>query len=60
MVYNYFIDVVIFDVNFSNLQNWGIFITGLTFIIDIYMSCKTKPSTDDEEEDETIKEEKAI
>ena len=41
MVYNFFFDVYLFDTHFTNMQYWGITVTVLTFIIDIYITFKS-------------------
>lgn len=41
MVYQFLFDVFLFNTMFSELQYWGIGITVLTFILDIYMTIRS-------------------
>ena len=57
MVYQFLTDVFWFDVHFSSMQYWGIFVSMMTFIIDIYMTLsednsKVKDTEDAEKKDE--------
>ena len=57
MVYQFLTDVFWFDVHFSSMQYWGIFVSMMTFIIDIYMTLsednsKVKDAEDAEKEEE--------
>ena len=38
MVYQFMFDVFLFNTQFSELQYWGIGITVLTFVLDIYLT----------------------
>jgi hypothetical protein len=40
MVYQFLFDVFLFNTMFSELQYWGIGITVVTFILDIYLTVK--------------------
>ena len=40
MVYQFLFDVFLFDTMFSELQYWGIGITVITFILDIYLTVR--------------------
>lgn len=41
MVYQFLFDIFLFDTNFNELQYWGIAITVITFIIDIYLTVRS-------------------
>ena len=43
MVYQFLFDVFLFDTHFSELQYWGIGITVLTFLTDIYLTINPRP-----------------
>ena len=46
MVYNFIFDVLLFDTHFSSMQYWGLLITVITFVIDIYLTFKNKDKVD--------------
>ena len=52
MVYQFLTDVFWFHVHFSSMQYWGIFVSMMTFIIDIYMTLSEDTKNDDKKEDE--------
>jgi hypothetical protein len=54
MVYQFLFDVFLFNTMFSELQYWGIGITVLTFILDIYMTIRSPetPEVSDEKKEE--------
>lgn len=54
MVYQFLFDVFLFNTNFSELQYWGIGITVITFILDIYLTVRSVTPT--KTEIETIEE----
>ena len=42
MVYNFFFDVFLFNTHFTSMQYWGIIVTMLTFVLDIYITFKSQ------------------
>ena len=48
MVYNFIFDVLLFDTHFSSMQYWGLFVTVITFVIDIYLTFRSDSSVDQE------------
>ena len=50
MVYQFLTDVFWFHVHFSSMQYWGIFVSMMTFIIDIYMTLSEDTKNDDKNE----------
>lgn len=54
MVYQFLFDVFLFNVNFSTLQYWGIGVTVITFVLDIYMTVSS-PADDIPGEEEKEK-----
>ena len=46
MVYQFMFDVFLFNTQFSELQYWGIGITVLTFVLDIYLTMTGPPCQD--------------
>ena len=49
MVYQFMFDVYLFDTQFSELQYWGLIITVLTFVVDIYLTVYPEKKADDSE-----------
>ena len=47
MVYQFLFDEFLFHTEFSSLQYWGIGITVVTFVLDIYLTIKA-PKVEDE------------
>ena len=41
MVYNFFFDVYLFNTHFTSMQYWGIIVTMLTFVLDIYITFRS-------------------
>ena len=54
MVYQFLTDVFWFHVHFSSMQYWGIFVSMMTFIIDIYMTLSEDTKNDDKNEGDEI------
>ena len=51
MVYQFLTDVFWFHVHFSSMQYWGIFVSMMTFVIDVYMTCTEDDKKDAEDVD---------
>ena len=49
MVYQFLFDVFLFNTHFNELQYWGIGITVVTFIADIYLTIKAPSETQPED-----------
>ena len=50
MVYQFIFDVFLFNTQFNELQYWGIGITVVTFILDIYLTIRSSGQTEPEVE----------
>ena len=57
MVYQFLTDVFWFHVHFSSMQYWGIFVSMMTFVIDIYMTLSEDNNRTKDVEDVDKKEE---
>ena len=51
MVYQFLTDVFWFHVHFSSMQYWGIFVSMMTFVIDIYMTLSEESNRGKDTED---------
>ena len=49
MVYNFIFDVLLFDTQFSSMQYWGLFVTVITFVLDIYLTFRSSSAPVDQE-----------
>jgi len=48
MVYQFLTDVFLFHTHFSSLQYWGIFVSIMTFVVDVYKTLSEEKDKDDE------------
>ena len=57
MVYQFIFDIFLFNTNFNELQYWGIAITIVTFILDIYLTVKEPSETEQAAKKPTVADE---